>query len=130
MKSDYDQDEKLVNFLKEYKPIPNTIKLKENQTQLMMAIKDQSRDLSYLKMSKMWAIPSIVTAGFILIFSQINKHNWAFQTAEKQDTIESFMVNSWDELMIEKDQKNSTYFIQDDWVNLTEQKELIFITSP
>ena len=123
MKQEFDNDQNLVNFLKQNQSYPFTNE-RYKEEKLMNLICSNSLDSSFAKSKYLWTISGAITMGFLLIFGHLLKENVSPQVVQKQETIETFMINTWDGSMLEKTDHNDFHDLEEDWLSLTENNLL------
>lgn len=96
-----DDDRKLINFLRQNRPVapssPNSLDLEQK---LMTAIaKDSHREHSS-SLHLIWAIPSAITTGFLLTSVGLNLKTP--QMTIESEELEKFLVDNWQDTLSDK----------------------------
>ena len=117
MKTRFHEQQKLVAFLKQYRPgpPPQNNRIEE---QLMAVVSQENKSPKYN--SWLWVVPSAIAAGSLLIYGSLIRDNFAPKIAKKTEDLEIFMVNSWRGSMAENMETKDIYNLEKDWLLLTE----------
>lgn len=95
---DYQNDEQLVTFLSQYRPVPPPA-ADNLETKLMQMVQQQPRPKK-LAFSPLWVIPSAVAAGILLLWGGYTILRPSSQFAETNEReLEVFLVNGWNGTM-------------------------------
>jgi hypothetical protein len=131
--NDRSSDEKLVNFLKQYRP--NVPEVTPDFEQKVLAAIETDRDSSKesnkfaiwrianvnktLKVSTLpkWALPSAIVAGLLIFWSSYRAFYPAQFQADETDNLEVFLVNNWEGVLNDSHAENLSDRSQTDWSN-------------
>lgn len=92
-------DEKLVKFLRQYRPVPPPASPSAEE-RLTIALLNSERQVQQISYSFRWAIPAVVAASALLVwggfrfFQPVPQVQIVDRTQENTD-IEEFMLSSW-----------------------------------
>lgn len=119
MKQKPNQDQYLVNFLKQNKP---NIYVKNNnhEEQLMMIISKNNINSCSSKNKSLWVISSIFAVTFILIFGHLINNKLTTKMAIEQENLEDFIISSWQDSMIGNQENKTELTVEENWLLLTE----------
>ena len=91
---DYQNDEQLVAFMRQYRPVPPAAE--DNlETKLMQMVQQQPRQKKLVS-SPLWIVPSAIAASILLLWGGYSILRPSSQLAKAKDAdLEVFLVDSW-----------------------------------
>ena len=116
MKKKIHEEQKLVTFLKQYRPVPPGTN-NQIEEQLMTIVAQGSRPSK--SSSWLWVVPSAIATGLLLIYGSLIRDNFVLRIAKQTEDLETFMVNSWQGSIDENFEQNDIYSLETDWLMLT-----------
>lgn len=131
--NDRNSDKKLVDFLKQYRPIiPDAAP--DLDQKLLAALERNEVDrpnrnhleaqlTASHKRSKIacfpkWAFPAAIAAGLLVLWSGYRELNTAQLPADETAHLEAFLVNNWEGVLNDSRGENPSDRLQTDWLNL------------
>ena len=116
MKKKIHEEQKLVTFLKQYRPVPPGTN-NQIEEQLMTIVAQGSRPSKSI--SWLWVVPSAIATGLLLVYGSLIRDNFVLRIAKQTEDLETFMVNSWQGSIDENFEQNDIYSLETDWLMLT-----------
>ncbi len=115
MKKNFYEEQKLVTFLKQYRPAPPATNIHiEEQLLAIVSQERLSKSSNWL-----WVIPGAIATGLLLIYGSLIRDNFVLKIAKQTEDLEAFMVNSWQGSMDDNQELNEIYNLETDWLMLT-----------
>ena len=122
-----DNDEPLVAFLRQNRPVPPPESL-DFEDKLMHLVEKEANSSSYHQPSQAlssvsphyyWVFPGVIAASLLFIWSSWRTLNLP-QTARVEVTeLESFLINSWNGVIGETDHQQLNYPAENSWLLLS-----------
>lgn len=115
----YNDDQNLVRFLKQNRPLPPSNNY-FGEEQLMTLISKEQIPSSWLNHSWIWLVPSAIATGILLMSGSVINKNLSPQIAQKPEDIETFMVQAWESSLVQNIDNQPFYNTEKAWLLLTE----------
>jgi hypothetical protein len=119
MKENLNDQQKLVAFLKQNRPLPPPVK-NNCEAELMTLIKQQPRFFGFCKNRLLWLITGAIAASYLLVISGLNKPNFSPKIANQEQDLEAFIINTWDASLGGGIGNNDLHKLENEWFLLTE----------
>lgn len=116
----HDDDEQLVNFLKQHRPLPPNAN-PHMEGQLMELIRREPVSLPKQPSSILWFLFSAIAASLLLIFGSYRWFNAAPKMTTTSDLeLEAFLMESWDTSIGEATPNFQTTSSDSEWIIMAE----------
>lgn len=106
-------DDKLVAFLRQHRPVPPTAKT-NMETQLMELV-DRSSLSRDRHCPLFWMISGLVTSSLLLVFASYRALNSSPQIANNSAELETFLIEGWNGVLEPRNVTSSTPTLESDW---------------
>lgn len=122
-------DEKLVAFLKQYRPVPPTGKAKVEE-QLMELVTREPIPPARHSHQFFWIVSSAMAGSLLLAMGGYRWLTPSSQVAAQPEEIESFMVDSWNSALGDSPEVFSTQIAEVQWLTLAETQSHSLVSTP
>jgi hypothetical protein len=123
MKQEYNNDQNLVNFLKQNQPFPSS-STPEQEKRLMARICSPKIRCSRGKNPCLLLFFLGSALGLLLIWANWSKNKILPQIAHEEDNVEKFMINAWKGSMAIQIENNQFQYLEQDWLFGTRNNEV------
>ncbi|MBF2020574.1 MAG: hypothetical protein IGR93_10815 [Hydrococcus sp. C42_A2020_068] len=126
-----DDDEQLVSFLKQYRPVPPQARA-DMEAQLMELVTREPPPPPRHPHQFFWLVSSAMAGSLLLAVGSYRWLNPSPQVATNQQELEAFLVDSWNGAIEETSvtSPTTTHTSEADWLLMTEPKARYAVSYP
>ncbi|MGK7872592.1 MAG: hypothetical protein AB4426_04565 [Xenococcaceae cyanobacterium] len=124
------EDEKLVAFLRQHRPVPPPAAANFEEQLMMELVQRQPIPSQGKRYPFLWAVFSAIAAGLLLTWGGYRLLNHSPQIAADTDELETFLVNNWNAAIGETSFESQTYSSEADWLLLADPETDSVFSNP